>query len=318
MDKALERVAEIAALGVGEVDVSVIPPRRLAELWRYGMDGKATLIDRHGVERKLATLLATMVHLTIRSVDDALDLLDLLIATRLLARAERESSKEKLRTLPRVERASATLAEAVRVLIEATDDRVDVATGEVLAPGPASVDEVWAAIEAVVPRQQLTAALEAIIELTPPTDSDADEAWRAMLVGRFAMVRPFLSRLCEVIEFGATAEGRPMLAALRALPALMERKRVTPDEIDVSLLAGSWRRLVLRAPHLQEGLVDWKAYAFACWSSSTGCCAAGRSSRSTPPSGVTRAPNSCRVRRGRRCGPQCWPACACPSSRART
>lgn len=75
------------------------------------------------------------MHLTTRSVEDTLDLWDLLIAIRLLARAERESSKEKLRTLPRVERASATLAEAVRVLIEATDDQVDVATGEVLAPG---------------------------------------------------------------------------------------------------------------------------------------------------------------------------------------
>ncbi|MFI6182986.1 Tn3 family transposase [Nonomuraea sp. NPDC051191] len=262
MERALERVAEIAALGVGEVDVSVIPPRRMAELWRYGMDGKATLIDRHGAERKLATLLATVVHLTTRSVDDALDLLDLLIATRLLARAERESSKEKLRTLPRVERASATLAEAVRVLIEATDDQVDVATGEILAPGLASIDEVWAAIEAVVSRQQLTAALEAIIELTPPADSDADEAWRAMLVGCFAMVRPFLPQLCEVIQFGATAEGRPVLAALRTLPSLMGRKRVTPEEINASLLIGSWRRLVLRAPHLQEGQVDWKAYAF--------------------------------------------------------
>ncbi|SNT47897.1 Tn3 transposase DDE domain-containing protein [Streptosporangium subroseum] len=262
MDKALERVAEIAALGVGQMDVSVIPPRRMAELWRYGMDGKATLIDRHSEERKLATLLATVVHLTTRSVDDALDLLDLLIATKLLARAERESSKEKLRTLPRVERASATLAEAVRVLIEATDDQVDIATGEVLGPGLASVDEVWARIEAVVPRRELTSALAAITELTPPADSDADEAWRAMLVSRFATVRPFLPRLCEMVQFGATAEGKPVLAALRTLPGLMGRKRVTPDEIDISLPAGSWRRLVLRAPHLEAGLVDWKAYAF--------------------------------------------------------
>ncbi|WP_285774731.1 hypothetical protein [Microtetraspora sp. NBRC 13810] len=82
MERALARVAEIAALGVGEVDVSVIPPRRMAELWRYGMDGKATLIDRHGAERKLATLLATVVHLTTRSVDDALDEVPLIFRTR--------------------------------------------------------------------------------------------------------------------------------------------------------------------------------------------------------------------------------------------
>ncbi|HUR05353.1 MAG TPA: hypothetical protein VM347_22615 [Nonomuraea sp.] len=53
--------------------------------------------------------------------------------------------------------------------------------------------------------------------------------------------------LGRVIQFGATAEGRPVLGALRTLPGLMGRERVTPDEIDISLPAGSWRRLLLRA-----------------------------------------------------------------------
>lgn len=46
-------------------------------------------------------LLATAVYLTTRAVDDALDLLEVLIATKLLAHAERETAKEKLETLPR-------------------------------------------------------------------------------------------------------------------------------------------------------------------------------------------------------------------------
>ena len=49
-----------------------------------------------------------------RMADDALDLLDLLMATRLLARAERESAMERLRTLPSFSRASAKLAAASR------------------------------------------------------------------------------------------------------------------------------------------------------------------------------------------------------------
>ncbi|GAB3910708.1 hypothetical protein [Microbispora bryophytorum] len=78
------------------------------------MDGKASLLRRHGDSRRLATLLAAVVHLTSRAVDDALDLLEVLIATKLLARAERESAREKMKTLPRVERASAKLAAAVQ------------------------------------------------------------------------------------------------------------------------------------------------------------------------------------------------------------
>ena len=38
------------------------------------------------------------------------------------------------------------------------------------------------------------------------------------LVGRFAVVRPFLPMLCTAIAFGATAEATPVLDALRAIP----------------------------------------------------------------------------------------------------
>ncbi|MBG6089617.1 TnpA family transposase [Actinomadura viridis] len=262
MTRALERAAEIAALGVGELDVSGVPPRRLAELSRYGVDGKASLLRRHSDTRRLATLLATAVHLTTRAVDDALDLLDVLIATKLLARAERETTREKVKTLPRVERASAKLAAAVQVLIETTSEQIDTSTGEVFPPAASLVEAVWERIEAVVPRRELAAAIAAIGELTPPLDSDADQAWRAQLVTRFATVRPFLELLTSVVDFGATPEGLPVLKALRSLPGLLGRKKVAPAEIDTELLVGSWRRLVLSAPHAEPGTVDWKAYTF--------------------------------------------------------
>ncbi|GAA2360803.1 hypothetical protein GCM10010246_59200 [Streptomyces cuspidosporus] len=121
MKRALERVEEIAALGMGAVDVPGIPPGRLAELSRYGVDGKASLLRRHSSARRLATLLATTVYLTSRAVDDAgpaggAD------PTKLLARAERESAKGKLKTLPRVERASAKPATAFQVVFDTTSE----------------------------------------------------------------------------------------------------------------------------------------------------------------------------------------------------
>lgn len=76
MKWSLQRAEEIADLGMGVLDVSAVPPRRLAELSRYGVDGKASLLRRHGDSRRLATLLATAVYLTTRAVDDALDLLE--------------------------------------------------------------------------------------------------------------------------------------------------------------------------------------------------------------------------------------------------
>jgi TnpA family transposase len=262
MKWALERAEEIAVFGMGEVDVSGIPPRRLAELSRYGVDGKASLLRRHGDSRRLATLLATAVYLTSRAVDDALDLLEVLIATKLLARAERETAKEKLKTLPRVERASAKLAAAFQIVFDTTSGQVDTDTGEISPPEVETLEAMWERIEQVVPRHELAAAIAALFELTPPLDSDADEAWRAQLVTRFGTVRPFLKLLVTVVDFGATPEGLPVLKALKSLPDLMGRKKVGPAEIDTGLLTGSWRRLVLSAPHLEPGTVDWKAYAF--------------------------------------------------------
>nr|WP_316959416.1 DUF4158 domain-containing protein [Streptomyces sp. TRM68367] len=179
MKWALERAEEIAAFGMSEVDVSAIPPRRLAELSRYGVDGKASLLRRHGDSRRLATLLATAVYLTSRAVDDALDLLEVLIATKLLARAERETAKEKLKTLPRVERASAKLAAAFQIVFDTTSEQVDTDTGEISPPEVETLEAMWERIEQVVPRHELAAAIAALFELTPPLDSDADEAWRA-------------------------------------------------------------------------------------------------------------------------------------------
>lgn len=249
MKWSLERAREIADLGMGDLDVSGIPPRRLAELSRYGVDGKATLLRRHGDSRRLARLLSTAVYLTTRAVDDALDLLEVLVATRLLARAERDSAKEKLKTLPKVERAGAKLATAFQVVFDTTSEQVDTDTGEWSPPQVATLEAMWEQIEAVIPREELTAAIAALFELTPPLDADADEAGRAMLVTRFGTVRPFLKLLVEVVDFGATPEGLPVLKALKSLPDLMGRKKVGSAEIDTGLLAGSWRRLVLSAPH---------------------------------------------------------------------
>ncbi|GAA3760789.1 Tn3 family transposase [Salinactinospora qingdaonensis] len=237
MVRALDRVAEIFGLGLGQVDLSGFPARRVAEMARYGLAGKAPLLRRHDDPRRLATLLATVVHLQARAVDDALELLDLLMTTKLLAQAERESVKEKVKRLPRLNAESAKLAAAVGVLIEATP-------GEEGDAAAVSLAQVWERIESVVPRGELAAALRALEEMLPAPDSDADEEWRAELVTRYGSVRGFLPMLTQVIDFGATVEGALALEAMRRLPELIGRKKVLAREVDTSLVTGSWHKLV--------------------------------------------------------------------------
>ena len=67
---------------------------------------------------------------------------------------------------------------------------------------------MWEAIEAVISRAELRAAVATVNEMVPPgTDAGADD-WRAGLAGRFTTVSGFVKLLTGVIEFGANAEGR--------------------------------------------------------------------------------------------------------------
>ena len=152
MIKALDQVAEMMGLGLAELGAeALVPPRRLGELAKYGMRADASQIRRHPDGRRLATLLATVRHLEAKSVDDTLELLDLLMATELLNKAQTAANKEKIRAHPKLAKASARLAVAVEALFEA-----DSWGGQDEEP---RVAEVWEAIEAVISRAELRAAL---------------------------------------------------------------------------------------------------------------------------------------------------------------
>jgi Domain of unknown function (DUF4158) len=221
MVKALEQVAEVMGLGMAGLGAErLVPPRRLAELARYGMNADASQIRRHGDGRRLATLLATVAFLEAKSVDDSLELLDLLMSTELLNKAQAAATKETVRKHPKLAMASARLAVAVEALFESDswggpDEEVRVA-------------EVWEAIEAVVSRAELRAALVLVNDTVPPADAADPDDWRAELVGRYTTVSGFLKMLPGVIEFGANAEGAAVLAAMRTLPGVLAYRSRLP------------------------------------------------------------------------------------------
>jgi len=87
---ALERARDIRAMGAREMDLWRVPLVKQAEMARYGLSTHAPTLRRLAEPRRTATLLATVRHLESASVDDALTLFELLMATKLLARAERQ------------------------------------------------------------------------------------------------------------------------------------------------------------------------------------------------------------------------------------
>ena len=141
--KALDRVADLAGLRVREVDCSAVPANRMTALARYGLASTATALLGLAEPRQTATLLAMTRHLDAAAIDDALDLFALLMATRLINPARAASNTERLASLPRLERASRTLALAHRALLAALDGAD--------AEGRLDVGGVWAALEKIAP-----------------------------------------------------------------------------------------------------------------------------------------------------------------------
>ena len=258
---ALDQVAEIQSLGLASLGAeSVVPPRRLGDLARYGMTADAWLIRRHPDDRRLATLLATARHLEAKSIDDALELLDLLMSAELLNKAQREADKDKARKHPRLARASARLAVAVEALFDS-----DGWGGPDEEP---RVSQVWEAIEAVISRADLRSALAVVNETVPPPGAEDPDDWRAELLSRYQTVIGFLKVLPAVISFGATAEGAPVLAAMPALPDVLAYRSRLPAPlvpgrlIKAGVVTGPWRRLVFGHPAHEGGAVSRHAYAF--------------------------------------------------------
>ena len=103
--------------------------------------------------------------------------------------------------------------------------------------------------------------------MPPPGAEDPDD-WRAELLGRYPTVSGFLKLLPSVISFGATAEGAPVLAAMRALPDVLAYRGKLPAPlipgrlIDEGVVNGPWRRLVFGHPAHADGAVSRHAYAF--------------------------------------------------------
>jgi hypothetical protein len=241
-----------------------------------------------------------------KAIDDALELLDLLMVTELLGTAERISEKETLRTHPRLARASMKLALAVSVLFEVTDHG-----------GEVSLDELWEAIEVLTPRRELHAAMETVEDLVPDSEAaDLDTHTRALLAGRIATVSGFVKILTQHVEFGADPEARVVLEAMRALPRLLDgRRKIVREDLGEELLSGSWRRLVLPG----AGRIDRTPTCSACSPISTAISSAARSTPRPPPAGATRRPSSWTrapidwpgMRRSPRWGcppirPRCW------------
>jgi TnpA family transposase len=232
---ALQRHGELKALGINKLNYSGIPPVRIKILARYAATAWAPIIARMPRQRRIATLVAFVAVHEINALDDALDVLDMLI-TEIAAQAKRLGQKQRLRTLRDLDQAALTLREACSTLLDLECPDQDVRQ----------------AVFRRIPEVRMRQAIETVEALARP----AEDNYRQDLVERYQRVRRFLPSVLRQVQFHATPSGQPALDALEFLRSI-EGKR-TPDitEAPLDIVTRPWQRLVL--PKAND--VDRSAY----------------------------------------------------------
>jgi hypothetical protein len=114
--RALGRLEEIRQLGINITVTHRIPAGRLHALARFANTAKISVIRRLPESRQLATLVAFAGNLEAAALDDALDLLDILI-TEMFSGAARASDKARLRTIKDLDAAAIQLTQVCRLVL---------------------------------------------------------------------------------------------------------------------------------------------------------------------------------------------------------
>lgn len=242
--RQLDRLARLRALGAETVGLETVPAGRMNALARYGLAGKASALQGLSGQRRGATLLCAVRALTAEVADDLCDALDAIVTERVVRKAARESATARLKSLPRLSKASLQLARAAETLVE------------VLGNTEFSGADAASVLAEQISLPELRAAVEVVTELVNPAGSEGDTA--AEMMRRFTTVRSFLPALASAAPFGATAGGAPTLATLTALPDVLSGGKTGSGQADLSVLSPAWQRLI----NTSEG-IDRRAYTVA-------------------------------------------------------
>jgi TnpA family transposase len=235
--RALRRVEEVRNLGIDVRLSHRVPPGRVQALARFATAAKASAIQRLPEERRLATLVAFALTLEATALDDALDLVDILI-TEIFSNAVKAGERARLRTIKDLDVAASQLSRAC---------------GLVLNPLISDV-ELRTAIFKAVEREDLESALSQVdLLVRPPEDTyyqELQQSWRR--------VRRFLPALLKTVRFGCTPAGSALAEALEQLAE--QDRRTKLDQARPEIVTRAWRQYVFS----QDGTVDRKAYTFCC------------------------------------------------------
>jgi len=232
---ALSRYLELKDFGLQDLDFSRIPPVRLKNIARHAGVISMQKIARMPDNKRIAILVAFVKSFEVMALDDAVDILDLLI-TGIAGEAKKLGQKQRLRTLKDLDKSALTLASICALILdEGTKD-----------------SQLREVIYAKLSKDQLSASIDTVNKIARPSNDN----FRNEMVEQYGKVRRFLPRLLNDIVVKAAPAGKITLEALDYLAALGNSHIQTLENPPLDIITNPWKRLVFD----KEGRVTKRGY----------------------------------------------------------
>lgn len=233
---ALQRFLDLREFGLKSIDFSYIPPVRLNSLARHAGVLSMHKVSRMREEKRIAILVAFVKAYEVMALDDAIDVLDLLI-TNIAGEAKKIGTKKRLRTLKDLDKSALALASICELIL--SDDTKDLNLRE--------------AIFARLPKEKLAQSIAWVKDIArPPSNHFYDE-----MVEQYGRIHRVLPRLLKDISIGAAPAGQVTMDAFEYLASLGNSRRQTLDDAPLDIITPPWKRLVID----KKGQITRKGYA---------------------------------------------------------
>lgn len=232
---AVERYLELKDFGLQSLDFCHIPPVRLKNLARHAGVISMHKIARMPDEKRIAILVAFVKAFEIMALDDAIDILDLLI-TGIAGEAKKLGQKKRLRTLKDLDKSALALA----------------AICDLILNEETKSSQLRNVIYSKCSKEKLAKSIATINAIARPSSDHFHEE----MVEQYGKVKRFLPRLLKDITVKTAPAGKITLEAFDYLAELGHSRKQTLDNPPLEIISNPWKRLVFN----KDGQVTTRGY----------------------------------------------------------
>lgn len=222
-NKAIDRYTELTAFGIQGLDFSGIPPVRLKTLARYAGTISIKKIARLGADRRYALLLAFVKSFETIALDDAMDVLDLLISD-ISGKARNIGQKQRLRTLKDLDKSALSLAKVCLLILDQETHDIDLRES----------------IFSMVSPEKLADSVKIVNDLARP----ANDNFQKEMVEQFGRVCRFMPKLLQEIPLEAATAGAHTLEAFNFLKNITNYRKHFINNAPIGIISKSWEKLI--------------------------------------------------------------------------